>query len=98
MLEQTSHETYTGINAMQTTVANITDGATQQAADAQNASANVQIMGNLITETGLAADELNESADTMKEASDKASVTIEELKQISEEVKNAISVIADQTN
>jgi methyl-accepting chemotaxis protein len=41
---------------------------------------------------------LNESADTMKEASDKASVTIEELKQISEEVKNAISVIADQTN
>ena len=27
---------------------------------------------------------LNESADTMKEASDKASVTIEELKQISE--------------
>ena len=98
MLEQTSHETYTGINAMQTTVANITDGATQQAADAQNASANVQIMGNLITETGLAADELNESADTMKEASDKASVTIEELKQINEEVKNAISVIADQTN
>ena len=98
MLEQTSHETYTGINAVQTTVANITDGATQQAADAQNASANVQIMGNLITETGLAADELNESADTMKEASDKASVTIEELKQISEEVKNAISVIADQTS
>ena len=98
MLEQTSHETYTGINAVQTTVSNITDGATQQAADAQNASANVQIMGNLITETGLAADELNESADTMKEASDKASVTIEELKQISEEVKNAISVIADQTS
>lgn len=98
MLEQTSHETYTGINAVQTTVANITDGATQQAADAQNASANVQIMGNLITETGLAADELNESADTMKEASDKASVTIEELKQISEDVKNAISVIADQTS
>lgn len=98
MLEQTSHETYTGINAMQTTVANITDGATQQAADAQNASANVQIMGNLITETGLAADELNESADTMKEASDKAALTIEELKQISEEVKNAISVIAEQTS
>lgn len=98
MLEQTSHETYAGINEMQTTVANITDGATQQAADAQTASANVQYMGNLITETGLAADELNESADTMKAASDKASITIEELKQISEDVKNAISVIADQTN
>ena len=34
----------------------------------------------------------------MKEASDKAAITIEELKQISEEVKNAISVIADQTS
>ena len=55
-------------------------------------------MGNLITETGLAADELNESADTMKEASDKASVTIDELKEISKEVQDAISTIAEQTN
>lgn len=98
MLEQTSHETYAGISEMQSTVATITDGATQQAADAQSASANVQYMGNLITETGLAADELNESADTMKEASDKASVTIDELKEISKEVQDAISTIAEQTN
>ena len=98
MLEQTSHETYTGISEMQSTVATITDGATQQAADAQSASANVQYMGNLITETGLAADELNESTDTMKEASDKASVTIDELKEISKEVQDAISTIAEQTN
>ena len=83
---------------MQSTVATITDGATQQAADAQSASANVQYMGNLITETGLAADELNESADTMKEASDKASVTIDELKEISKEVQDAIATIAEQTN
>lgn len=53
MLEQTSHETYAGISEMQSTVATITDGATQQAADAQSASANVQYMGNLITETDL---------------------------------------------
>ena len=98
MLEQTSHETYTSISEMQSTVATITDGATQQAADAQSASANVQYMGNLITETGLAADELNESTDTMKEASDKASVTIDELKEISKEVQDAISTIAEQTN
>ena len=34
----------------------------------------------------------------MKEASDKASVTIDELKEISKEVQDAISTIAEQTN
>ena len=87
VLEQTSHQTYSGIS----------DGATQQANDTKNASDNIQYMGNLITETGKEADELNESADTMKAASDAASATIDELKKISLEVKDAISIISEQT-
>ena len=43
---------------------------------------NVKYMGNLIIETGRAADELNESADQMKQSSDAAVVTIDELKRI----------------
>lgn len=97
VLEQTSHQTYSGISEVQSTVSTITDGATQQANDAQNASDNIQYMGNLITETGKEADELNESADTMKAASDAASATIDELKKISLEVKDAISIISEQT-
>lgn len=54
-------------------------------------------MGNLIIETGRAADELNESADQMKQSSDAAVVTIDELKRISEEVKAAVATIAEQT-
>ena len=90
VLEQTSHQTYSGISEVQSTVSTITDGATQQANDTKNASDNIQYMGNLITETGKEADELNESADTMKAASDAASATIDELKKISLEVKDAI--------
>lgn len=97
VLEQTSHQTYSGISEVQSTVSTITDGATQQANDAKNASDNIQYMGNLITETGIEADELNESADTMKAASDTASATIDELKKISLEVKDAISIISEQT-
>lgn len=97
VLEQTSHQTYSGISEVQSTVSTITDGATQQANDAKNASDNIQYMGNLITETGKEADELNESADTMKAASDTASATIDELKKISLEVKDAISIISEQT-
>ena len=79
------------------TVDSITTGANLQAEDAKKASDNVKYMGNLIIETGRAADELNESADQMKQSSDAAVVTIDELKRISEEVKAAVATIAEQT-
>lgn len=59
--------------------------------------ASAQHMGNLIIETGKEDDELNDSADSMKLSSDKAAQTIEALKEISEKVKEAISVISEQT-
>ena len=81
-LEQTSHQTYTTIHTVQQTVSDITDGANTQAGGAKRASASAQHMGNLIIETGKEADELNDSA---------------ALKEISEKVKEAISVISEQT-
>ena len=53
--------------------------------------------GNLIIETRQEADQLNDRADTMRTSSDRASDTIEELKNISVEVKKAVAMIADQT-
>ena len=85
-LEDTSHQTYDGMREVEATVDSITTGANLQAEDAKKASDNVKYMGNLIIETGRAADELNESADQMKQSSDAAVVTIDELKRISEEV------------
>ena len=96
-LEDTSHQTYDGMREVEATVDSITTGANLQAEDAKKASDNVKYMGNLIIETGRAADELNESADQMKQSSDAAVVTIDELKRISEEVKTAVATIAEQT-
>lgn len=96
-LEDTSHQTYDGMREVEATVDSVTNGANLQAEDAKKASDNVKYMGNLIIETGKAADELNDSADQMKQSSDAAVVTIDELKRISEEVKEAVATIADQT-
>ncbi|MBP3460092.1 MAG: cache domain-containing protein [Lachnospiraceae bacterium] len=96
-LNRTSHETYENINNVKNAVDIITDGATTQAEDTQKASDNMERMGSLIVETGNEAEDLNASADTMKTSSDKAAVTIEELKDISEEVKRAVAAIAEQT-
>ncbi len=97
LLEHTSHETYQNINNVKTAVGNITTGANSQAKDARDASDNVNHMGNLIIETRQEADQLNDRADTMRTSSDRASDMIEELKNISVEVKKAVAMIADQT-
>ena len=96
-LENTSHETYKNLEHVKLAVDSITEGANVQAGDAKKASDDIRYMGNLIIETGREAGELNGSADSMKQSSDEAAVTIEELKKISVEVKRAIENIAQQT-
>lgn len=97
-LELTSHETVKNISNVKNAVDVITEGAASQAENIRSASDNIGHMGSLITETGKEANDLNVSADKMKASSDRAAVTIEELRAISEEVKTAVSTIAEQTH
>lgn len=96
-LEQTSHQTFTNMDNVMHSVDAITAGATSQAQDTKSASDNIMHMGNLIIETSKEAAALNESADNMMVSSDKTGVTIEELKNISEEVGKVVDMIAKQT-
>lgn len=96
-LEQTSHQTFENMDYVMQSVDTITTGAVSQAQDTQNASDNIDHMGNLIIETGAEAEALNKSADNMLIVSDKTSDTIEELKSISGDVGNAVNVIAELT-
>lgn len=96
-LEQTSHETFTSMDSAMQSVDIITSEAATQAKDTKNASDNITYMGDLIIETGGEAAALNESADNMLLSSDKTGATIEELKNISSEVGNTVSVIARLT-
>ena len=75
----------------------ITDGANRQAEDVGSASQNVRDMGDLILKTGREADSLESSADSMKDASDKTAVTINGLRGISADVKEAVAQIVEQT-
>lgn len=100
-LEQTSHQTFSNMDHVMQSVDTITSGAISQAEDTKNASDNITYMGNLIIETGSEAAALNQSADNMLVSSDKTSITIAELKNISEEVASAVDMIAqltEQTN
>ena len=96
-LEETSQDTHNSIGEVNHAMNTITGGANRQAEDVGRASDNVRDMGELIIQTGKEADSLESSADSMKGASDKTAVTIDELRGISEDVKRAISEIAEQT-
>ena len=96
-LEETSQDTHNSIGEVNHAMNTITDGANRQAEDVGRASDNVRDMGELIIQTGKEADSLENSADSMKGASDKTAVTIDELRSISEDVKRAVSEIAEQT-
>lgn len=96
-LEQTSHETFTSMDSAMQSVDIITSEAVSQAKDTKSASDNITYMGNLIIETSSEAAALNESADNMLSSGDKTGITIEELKNISAEVGNTVSIIAELT-
>lgn len=100
-LEQTSHQTFANMDHVIQSVDTITSGAVSQAEDTKNASDNITHMGNLIIETGSEAAALNESADHMLLSGNKTSATIEELKNINEEVGRSVDIIeklTEQTN
>ena len=97
MLEQTSYQTFANMDHVMQSVETITTGAISQAEDTKNASENITYMGNLIIETSDEAAALNEGADHMLVSSDKTTATIEELKNISEEVERVVNMIARLT-
>lgn len=96
-LEQTAHQTFSSMDYLMQSVDTITSGAVSQAEDTRSASDNITHMGNLIIETGNEAVALNQSADNMLISSDKTNVTVEELKNINEDVGNTVNMIAELT-
>lgn len=98
MLEQTSKQTLANMDDVRQSVDTITSGAVSQAEDTRNASDTIARMGELIIETGSQAGALSKSADTMLASSDETGETIDGLKNISEEVKDVVDMIAELTN
>lgn len=96
-LQRASHQTFSHIDYVMSSVDEVTRGAASQAENTKNASEHMVSMENLMIETGKEAAALNESADHMMASSDQTSKTMKELKTISEEVEAVVTMVAEQT-
>ncbi|MBQ9984005.1 MAG: cache domain-containing protein [Lachnospiraceae bacterium] len=97
-LDDTAQATLVTVDGVDRAVNEIADGATAQAKDAIRASENVTIMGDMLEATNRNIDDLNDNARIMRESSEKATKSLEELMHINREVIDAIELIYNQTN
>lgn len=99
--EQISDEasqTSSTIGQIDSAVVEISEGATNQATETQNATDNVKVMGDMIEQTKYEIDNLDEQTRIMKDAGVEATDILVKLKDINGKTKEAIDVIFAQTN
>ncbi|MCM1496046.1 MAG: methyl-accepting chemotaxis protein [Bacteroides sp.] len=97
-LNDTAQKNLVTVDSVERAVGEIADGATSQAQDAQNASESVFAMGEMIGDTAKEVENLNATAGIMRQSSEEASQSLLELRNINDEVKEAIELIYEQTN
>lgn len=97
-LNDTAQKNLATVDSVERAVGEIADGATSQAQDAQNASESVFAMGEMIGDTAKEVENLNATAGIMRQSSEEASQSLLELRNINDEVKEAIELIYEQTN
>lgn len=97
-LDDNAQATLTTVDNVDKAVNEIADGATSQAKDAIRAAENVTVMGEMLEATNRNIDDLNDNARIMKESSEQATDSLDELMHINQEVMDAIELIYSQTN
>jgi methyl-accepting chemotaxis protein len=80
------------------TVAMIVDNSAQQAENSKNTSAQMQIMGENITQTTQEVGVLDENAQAMQQSGSRAAETLMKLMKINGEVEHTIKEVQEQTN
>lgn len=97
-LDDNAQATLTTVDNVDKAVNEIADGATSQAKDAIRAAENVTVMGEMLEATNRNINDLNDNARIMKESSEQATDSLDELMRINQEVMDAIELIYSQTN
>lgn len=92
-----SHTTST-VGNVETAVNEIATGATNQASETQKATDDIVNMGNMIEHTNSQVENLTSTANLMRESSEEAAATLEELDNINQQAIASIDVIYEQTN
>lgn len=91
-------ETMNTVEQVEKAVNEIAQGATSQAQETQTATEQIIVMGSMIEQTGVEVEELRENARKMRSASEQATEILEALGQVNQQTKDAVAVIAKQTD
>lgn len=97
-MAQSVDETLTTVEQVEKAVNEIAQGATSQAQETQTATEQIIVMGSMIEETSADVDELRENARKMRGASEQAMEILDALGEVNQQTKDAIAVIAKQTD
>lgn len=97
-MAQSVDETLSTVEQVEKAVNEIAQGATSQAQETQTATEQVIVMGGMIEETGVKVEELRENARKMRGASEQAMEILDALGEVNQQTKDAIAVIAKQTD
>lgn len=97
-MTQSVDETLNTVEQVEKAVGEIAEGATSQAAETQTATEQIIVMGNMIEETDSEVEELRANARKMRSAGEQATEIIGALSEVNQQTKDAIAVIAKQTD
>lgn len=97
-LDDNAQNTLTTVDSVDKAVNDIAEGATSQARDAIKATENVSFMGDMLEATNGEILKLTDNTRIMKDSSEQATKSLEELQKINQEVMVAIEKIFEQTN
>ncbi|MEG0961334.1 MAG: methyl-accepting chemotaxis protein [Lachnospiraceae bacterium] len=105
LLYQTSSElnnnaitTSNTVQNVEHAIAEIATGATSQAHETQRATEDIVIMGTMVSDTNAQVSALHTAADSIKESSDSANKTLQELDRINQRALDSIGIIYEQTH
>ncbi|MDE5748606.1 MAG: methyl-accepting chemotaxis protein, partial [Acetatifactor sp.] len=97
-MAQSVSKTLETVEQVEKAVNEIAQGATNQAQETQTATEEIIAMGNMIEETEVEVEELRENARKMRSAGEQAMEILGALGEVNQQTKDAIAVIAKQTD
>ncbi|MBD5528624.1 MAG: methyl-accepting chemotaxis protein [Lachnospiraceae bacterium] len=97
-MAQSVSKTLETVEQVEKAVNEIAQGATNQAQETQTATEEIIAMGNMIEETEGEVEELRENARKMRSAGEQAMEILSALGEVNQQTKDAIAVIAKQTD
>lgn len=97
-LQDKAEQSSGNVSQVEKAVDEIADGATNQASETQRATENVILIGNMVEETNMEVEKMNENAQMMQQLGQDAFTTLKELDEINKQAKESIDIIYGQTH